>query len=109
RTVRVWRTDGAGDPVVLPGHEMGLSSVVFGPDKLRLASVAGDHRVRVWNTDGTGDALVLWGVAETVAFNASGARMLAAGRGSAQLSRTDRAAPPLVFDSRPVLPLAAAS
>ena len=59
--VRVWRTDGAGEPLVLRGHEGLVTSVAYSPDGTRIASGSKDPPVRVWRADGAGEPLVLRG------------------------------------------------
>ncbi|KFA93146.1 hypothetical protein Q664_10950, partial [Archangium violaceum Cb vi76] len=47
KTARVWRVDGQGEPVVLRGHEQGVSSAVFSPDGQRVVTASEDKTARV--------------------------------------------------------------
>ncbi|WP_170205873.1 AAA family ATPase, partial [Archangium gephyra] len=42
RTVRVWRADGSGEPVVLRGHEARVVSAAFSPDGQRIVTASED-------------------------------------------------------------------
>jgi WD40 repeat protein len=59
--VRVWRSDGAGEPLVLRGHDGFVVAVAFSPDGTRIVSGSKDLTVRVWRADGTGSPVVLRG------------------------------------------------
>jgi WD40 repeat protein len=61
KTVRVWRADGQGEPIVLRGHEDVVASAMFSPDGQHIVSASYDTTVRVWNANGTGEPLVLKG------------------------------------------------
>lgn len=61
RTIRIWNTDGTGDPVVLEGHDTAVLGAVWSPDSRRIISVCLDSTPRVWNTDGSGQAVLLEG------------------------------------------------
>jgi WD40 repeat protein/serine/threonine protein kinase len=65
-TVRVWRADGRGEPVVLRGHEEPVLSAEFSPDGTRIVSASEDKTMRVWRTDGRGEPVVLRGHEEPV-------------------------------------------
>ncbi len=81
RTVRVWNTDGTGEPLVLRGHEDEVYGVAFSPDGQRIVSASTDKTVRVWNANGIGRSLVLRGHEERVlgvAFSPDGQRIVSA-------------------------------
>ena len=42
KTARVWRADGSGEPLVLRGHEGGVSSAAFSPDGTRIVTASDD-------------------------------------------------------------------
>jgi WD40 repeat protein len=69
-TARVWRVDGAGEPLVLR-HEAGVSAVVFGPDGTFVATASQDGTARVWRVDGAGEPLVLRHEAAVYALDVS--------------------------------------
>jgi WD40 repeat protein len=80
-TLRVWSSDGSGQPLVISGAKRSGFGVAFSPDGRRIASGSSDNEVLVWNSDGTGDPLVLTGhlgLAVTVAFSPDG-RSIASG------------------------------
>ena len=88
KTVRVWRADGSGEPLVLRGHTGFVKSVSFSPDGQRIVSASGDRTVRVWNADGTGTPMILRGheaVVMSAAFSPDGQRIV-----SASLDKTVR-------------------
>lgn len=71
-TVNIWKMDGTGEPVVLRDHESSITSVVFSPNGMFVATTSLDGPARVWRTDGTGDSLTLSGHeadVNTVAFS----------------------------------------
>ena len=80
-SVRVWRADGTGLPLILRGHSRRIASLDFSPDGTRLASASRDETVRVWRSDGTGDAQVLnghRGGALMARFSPDGTRLVTA-------------------------------
>ena len=48
RTVRIWNTDGTGEPLILRGAAP-LYDVAFSPDGKRLAAASDDHTVWIWS------------------------------------------------------------
>jgi WD40 repeat protein len=46
-TVRIWRTDGAGDSVVITGYGTSVSTVAFSPDGRSLITGHGDGTARI--------------------------------------------------------------
>src|SRR5262249_39612287 len=52
---------GAGDPLVLKGHEDYVGAAAWSPDGKRIVTASFDFTARVWNADGAGDPLVLKG------------------------------------------------
>jgi WD40 repeat protein/serine/threonine protein kinase len=60
-TVRVWKADGSGTPIVLHGHDKEVESASFSPDGQQVVSASWDGTVRVWKVDGSGAPIVLRG------------------------------------------------
>jgi WD40 repeat protein/serine/threonine protein kinase len=50
-TVRVWRADGAGEPLIFP-HDVEVDEARFGPQGDRILTGSTDGIVRVWPLDG---------------------------------------------------------
>jgi WD40 repeat protein len=48
KTAWVWNADGTGTPLVLQGHQDGVYSAAFSPDRTRLATASYDHTARGW-------------------------------------------------------------
>ncbi|HYO52736.1 WD40 repeat domain-containing protein, partial [Archangium sp.] len=67
-TVRVWRVDGTGGPVVLRGHEGRVERAAFSADGQRVLTASEDGTARVWRADGTGEPVVLGGHEGKVRF-----------------------------------------
>jgi WD40 repeat protein len=61
KTVRVWKADGTGAPIVLRGHDDMVLSASFSPDGQHVVSVSADKTVRVWRADGSAAPIVLRG------------------------------------------------
>jgi WD40 repeat protein/serine/threonine protein kinase len=60
-TVRLWRADGIGAPVVFRGHSDRVFDVAFSRDGGRLVSASADGTARVWSASGAGEPIVLTG------------------------------------------------
>ena len=101
RTARIWNADGTGQPVVLRGHEAGLTSVAFSPDGTRIVTASVDGTARIWHANGTGQSLVLRGHQKAVrsaAFSPDGTRIVTASRdGTARVWNADGTGQPLVL------------
>jgi WD40 repeat protein/serine/threonine protein kinase/cell division protein FtsL len=81
KTVRIWRTDGTGEPVILRGHDDRVHSAAFSPGGDRIVSASKDKTVRIWRTDGTGEPLILRGHSGAVWsawFSPDGTRVVSA-------------------------------
>jgi len=77
--VRIWNSNGIGEPLVLRGHDSFVVSVAFSPDGTRIASSSKDRTVRVWPSDGSGSPVVLRGHHDkvySVAFSPDGKRIV---------------------------------
>ncbi|NIL99842.1 MAG: protein kinase, partial [Acidobacteria bacterium] len=98
-TIRVWRTDGSGEPLVLTGHTA-VNDIAFSPDSTRLVTAGFDQTVRVWPLDG-GEPVVLRGHEQWVnraVFSPDGLRIVSAGDdGTARIWPADGAAEPIVL------------
>jgi serine/threonine protein kinase/WD40 repeat protein len=57
--VRVWRSDGTGEPAVLRGHEWGIWDLAFSVDGTHIFTASEDSTARMWRADGLGEPLVL--------------------------------------------------
>src|SRR5262249_4337224 len=53
-TARVWRSDGAGEPIILAGHSGWVVDALWSPDGKRVLTVSHDKTARVFQADGTG-------------------------------------------------------
>jgi WD40 repeat protein len=49
KTVRVWRADGSGEPLVLRGAEKAYDVVAWSPDGKRIAAGSDDETAWVWS------------------------------------------------------------
>jgi WD40 repeat protein len=89
-TVKVWRVDGIGEPIVLRGHTAAPVGVSFSPDGTLIATASVDGTARVWRADGTGDPLILKGHGSMVfwvTFTNDGTRLFSVGEGPPRLRR----------------------
>ncbi|MBE1487138.1 nSTAND1 domain-containing NTPase [Plantactinospora soyae] len=78
--------DGAGAPVVLPGHAGMTMDVAFTPDGTRLASLDAAGTVRVWDWPGARRlAAFEAGPASRITFAPDGRRLLTSGSGGIRL------------------------
>jgi WD40 repeat protein/serine/threonine protein kinase len=81
RSVRIWNLAGAGEKVLLSGHEGGVPGIAFSPDGKLLASVGKDRTAAIWDPT-TGRVLHrltgFGGVLHAVAFSPD-SRLLAIG------------------------------
>ena len=66
QTVRVWRADGQGEPLILSGHTGSVWSANYSPDGKHIVTASDDQTVRVWRADGQGEPLVLSGHTDRV-------------------------------------------
>ena len=57
----IWNADGSGEPLVLKGHEAGVTSVAFSSDGNRVVTGSEDKTARIWKANAYGEALVLRG------------------------------------------------
>ncbi len=111
-TVRVWRADGRGEPVLLAGHEGPVSTAVFSPDGGRVLTASWDGTARVWSADGRGQAVVLaghGGPVSTAAFSPDGRRVVTASwDGTARVWAADGRGEPVMLEGHQEAVVAAA-
>ncbi|MBK8059500.1 MAG: hypothetical protein IPK33_17065 [Gemmatimonadetes bacterium] len=55
---RVWRTDYAEAPLVLPGHEESVLRAQFSPDSSLVVTTSSDRTARVWRLDRQAEPVV---------------------------------------------------
>jgi len=107
-TVRLWHADGAGEPVILRGHELWVRDATFSPDGTRVVSAGFDGKVRLWHADGTGEPLVLSsheGGVNVASFSPDGTRAVSAGSdGAVRLWRIFASEHALIDAARASLP-----
>jgi WD40 repeat protein len=108
-TARIWRSDGAGLPVVLSGHEGEVTAAWFSPDGSRVVTASRDGTAWVWSVGGPSESIesprpvVLdagRGELVAAAWSPDGARVLLASRdGTALLWSGAGAGDPAVLRS----------
>ena len=97
-TVRIARTDGKGEPLILAGHTGAALGVGFHPDPkdARLASTGVDRTIRIWNSETGREMLTLRGhtnIVWRVEFDTAGRRLTSASfDGTARVWDADPAA-----------------
>jgi WD40 repeat protein len=100
-TVRVWRADGLGAPIVLRGHRWAVRSVAFSPDGTRVLATSDDGTALLWRADGLGEPIELRIHRLPIshaAFSPDGTRVVLALRdGTAWVRRLDGAGQPIVL------------
>jgi len=100
-TVRLWRTDGAGEPLILRGHRGGVQAASFSPDGTLVVSAGRDGTVRLWYADGTGEPLILRGhrgEVQAASFSPDGTRVVSAGDdATVRLWQADGSGEPLIL------------
>ncbi|WP_437915025.1 protein kinase [Sorangium sp. So ce302] len=104
-SARIWRADGAGEPVVLRGHQDRLAWAAFSPDGRRVVTASYDRTARVWSADGAGEPIVLRGhddVVFSAAFSPDGTRVVTASWDTtARVWSADGTGEPVVLRGRP--------
>ncbi|WP_437642424.1 nSTAND1 domain-containing NTPase [Sorangium sp. So ce854] len=100
-TARVWRADGAGQPVVLEGGGGAVLAAAWSPDGERALAGSEDGAARVWRMGGAGQPVVLRGhrgAVTAVAASPDGARVLTASAdGTARVWRMGGEGAPVVL------------
>ena len=100
-TVRIWRTDGNGEPVVLGRHKVEVRSVDFSPSDSQVVSGSVDGKVRIWRADGNGESELLGehdGPVWSVHFSPSGSQVVSGGSdGKVRIWQSDGNGEPVVL------------
>ncbi|HZH13104.1 MAG TPA: hypothetical protein VE057_01960 [Archangium sp.] len=112
-TLRVWRSDGKGEPVVLRGKEGSVESVTFSPDGARVLTTSINGTARIWRADGQGEPVVLQGHEAAVvsaAFSPDGSRVVTASMdGTARVWRADGQGEPVLLQAYGAVPASSAA
>jgi WD40 repeat protein len=103
KTMRLWRLDGKGRPLVFEDHPAEVKKAVFSPDGSRILTVASDHTARIWRSDGTGKPRVLDGhrrLVNSATFSPDSSHVLTASNdGTVRIWRVDESgSPPVILD-----------
>jgi WD40 repeat protein len=101
RTARVWNADGAGNPVLLPGHGDAVNSAAWSPDGQRIVTASDDGTARLWNVQDPRDPILLVRRRDKMrsgAWSPDGARVVAAcDDGTAWLCNADGTGSPIAL------------
>jgi len=98
--VRVFRADGAGQPVLLKGNERAVLAMAFHPDGQRLATAGSGREIRLFRADGTGEPGVVRAPADVcgVAFSPDGGHLAYGLRdGTLRITNADGTGEPVVL------------
>jgi WD40 repeat protein len=102
-TIRVWRADGAGAPIVMRGHRGEISGFAIAPDGRRVVTAGHDGTVRAWPLDGRGEATVFRhhkGVVVDVRVTADSRRAVSIGADRRAVAQPlDGKGPPMIWQS----------
>jgi len=76
--VRLWHTDGSGEPLILSGHKGSVQAASFSSDGRRVVSAGSDGTARLWHAHDTDEPLILsHGVAvHAASFSPDGTRVI---------------------------------
>ncbi|MFY0575142.1 hypothetical protein ACN28S_12890 [Cystobacter fuscus] len=100
-TVRLWRSDGTGTPIVFSANEESVNSAVFSPDESHILTASDDGIVRLWRADGTRPPVnfpVHDDSVNSAVFSSDGSYILSASAdGTARRWRIDGKEQPVVF------------
>jgi WD40 repeat protein len=105
--LRVWRSDGAGAPLVLKGHRGDINSATFSPDSERILTAGQDGTLRVWPVDGATAPIMLRPHrfdAQQAEFDFSGKRVVSvSGDKTAMIQNADGSGEPIVWSGPSIL------
>ncbi|MCK4409721.1 MAG: protein kinase [Candidatus Eisenbacteria sp.] len=100
--LKIWRSDGTGEPIVLRGHEWGIWDMSFTTDGTRIITASEDGTARIWRTDGLGEPVVLRGHTNRILCLAVSPddRLVATASGdsTARIWRTDGQGEPIILE-----------